>query len=124
MVVDSNIFIEHLRAKNKSTTELHELLNKTNQLFISAVSVFELYTGAVTAEKEIRIQLLIEYITILPFTYSVSLKAAQIFHQLKAKNQLIEFRDIFIGATCINHNLPIKTLNRKHFERINGLEIA
>ena len=124
MVVDSNIFIEHLRAKNKLTTKLNELSNETDRLFISAVSVFELYMGATTAEKEIRVQLLIEDITILPFTYPASLKAAEIFHQLKSKNQLIEFRDIFIAATCIINNLPISTLNKKHFERVEGLEIT
>ena len=36
--------------------------------------------------------------------------------ELKAKNRLIEFRDIFIAATAHQHNLPIATLNGKHFE--------
>ena len=36
---------------------------------------------------------------------------------------MIEFRDIFIAATCIENNLPIVTLNKKHFERIAGLDI-
>ncbi len=36
---------------------------------------------------------------------------------------MIEFRDIFIGATAIVHNLPLKTTNTKHFERIKELEI-
>lgn len=36
---------------------------------------------------------------------------------------MIEFRDIFIAATCIVNGLPIVTLNKKHFKRIAGLKI-
>jgi tRNA(fMet)-specific endonuclease VapC len=123
MVIDTNIFIEHLRAKQKSTTKLVQLLNDGNRLFISSVTVYELYSGAITPEKANRVHYLIEDIPVLTFNYDIALKAAQIFRQLKAKNQLIEFRDIFIAATCINEGLPIVTLNRKHFERIEALQI-
>ena len=91
-------------------------------MFISAVSVYELYTGATTLENENRIRLLIEDIPVLTFTYETALTGAQIYRQLKTKNQLIEFRDI--AATCLVHHLPIATLNKKHFGRIEGLEIA
>ncbi len=123
MVIDSNIFIEHLRAKDKPATKFSLLLNERKKLFISAVSVFELYMGATNMEKEKSIQLLIEGIAILPFDYKVSIKSAEIFHHLKSKNQLIEFRDIFIAATCLVNDLPIITLNSKHFERIEALKI-
>ncbi len=36
---------------------------------------------------------------------------------------MIEFRDIFIAATCMVHELPIVTLNKKHFKCIDGLKI-
>ena len=124
MVIDTNIFIEHLRAKEKFTTKLVQLLDDGNKFFISAVSVYELYTGATTFENENRIRLLIEDIPVLTFTHDIAFRAAQIYRQLKAKNKLIEFRDIFIAATCIVHHLPIATLNRKHFERIERLKIA
>jgi len=37
---------------------------------------------------------------------------------------MIEFRDIFIAATCLVYQMPVKTLNQKHFKRIVNLEIA
>ena len=124
MVIDSNILIEHLRTKDKLSTKFYKLLQGNEKLFISAVSVYEIYCGAATKDKEKNIKLLIKDITILPFDFEASLKAAEIFRQLKSKNQLIEFRDIFIAATCMIENLPISTLNKKHFERIDGLEIV
>jgi predicted nucleic acid-binding protein len=53
----------------------------------------------------------------------VAEKAAEIYHRLRKNNQIIEFRDIFIAATCLTFNLPIATLNKKHFKRIEGLKI-
>lgn len=42
---------------------------------------------------------------------------------LKRKRKQIDIADLFIAATAINFNLPIATLNRKHFERIEILNI-
>lgn len=35
---------------------------------------------------------------------------------------MIDLADILIGATAPTHNIPIATLNDKHFNRIKGLE--
>ncbi|MCX2481851.1 type II toxin-antitoxin system VapC family toxin [Pedobacter sp. MC2016-15] len=122
MVVDTGIFIEHLRIKNKTASTLFKLADSAD-LFISAVSLYELYMGATTKEKEMDVQNITEDLSVLPFTDVIAQKAAEIYHQLKRNNQLIEFRDIFIAATCIVNDLPLVTLNKKHFQRIDGLEI-
>jgi len=122
MVIDTSIFIEHLRAKDKFATTLYQLTND-NELFISSISLYELYMGATTKEKEKDVQSLTDDLAILPFTNLVAIKAAEIYHALRRSNQVIEFRDIFIAATCIVHELPIVTLNKKHFERVEGLKI-
>lgn len=79
--------------------------------------------GATTKDKENDIEILTEYLTVLPFTDLVSIKAAQIYHKLRLNNQMVEFRDIFIAATCIINELPIVTLNTEHFKRIDELKI-
>jgi tRNA(fMet)-specific endonuclease VapC len=122
MVIDTNIFIEHLRAKNKGKTKLSQLPPDT-ELFISAVSLYELYMGAPTPEKENDIKVITEDLLILPVNDLVAIEAAKIYHQLKSSNKLIEFRDIFIAATCVVYKLPLVTLNKQHFTRIKGLEI-
>ncbi len=122
MVIDTNIFIEHLRSKNKSGTALYNI-SDNSELFVTAISLYELYMGAVTPEKKHDIQTLTEDLIILPFDQSVAIKAAEVYHQLKSDNKLIEFRDIFIAATCLVNNLPIATLNKSHFNRIKGLTV-
>ena len=79
--------------------------------------------GATTPEKENDIELITEDISILPFSDFVAVEAAKIYHQLRISNKLIEFRDIFIAATCLVNDLPLVTLNKKHFTRIKGLTI-
>ena len=122
MVIDTGIFIEYLRAKNKSKTVLYQLPADA-AIHVSAVSVYELYMGATTKEKEGHVSALLDNIPVLSFDHSVAEKAAEIFHVLKKQNQLIEFRDIFIGATALAYEFPLKTLNFKHFKRIPDLQL-
>ena len=122
MVIDSSIFIEHLRASDKNNTSL-SLIAANNVLYISAVTIYELYIGASSVEKQNDIQKLTDGLIILPFNEVVAFQASIIYRNLKSYNQLIEFRDIFIAATCIVNDLPIKTLNLKHFNRIPDLEV-
>ena len=37
---------------------------------------------------------------------------------------LIELRDLFIAASALAHDLPLATLNIKHFERVDGLVLV
>jgi tRNA(fMet)-specific endonuclease VapC len=122
MVVDTSIFIDHFRTKDKSTTDLFKL-SKSHKLYISSVTLYELHIGAQTKDKEIDIKFLTDGLTVLSFTDKGAIKAAQIYKELKRNNQLIEFRDIFIAAICIMNELPIVTLNKKHFQRIEDLKI-
>lgn len=85
------------------------------------VTLYELYMGATTGEKSRELEELIEGFSVLPFTDGIAKKAAEIYHKLRVSNQMIEFRDIFIAATCIVNELPIVTLNNKHFKRVDGL---
>ena len=122
MVIDTSIFIEFLRAKDKSKTTLYKLPDKL-QLFISSVTLYELYMGATNEEKMNDIKILTNGIAVISFNEDIAKESAKIYHRLRKTNQMIEFRDIFIAATCLINNLPIKTLNKKHFERIKGLII-
>jgi tRNA(fMet)-specific endonuclease VapC len=123
LVIDTGIFIEYLRKTEKSKTILASLPNDSS-LFVSAVTVCELMMGATNEQKKKDVETLLEGISVLPFDEEVSVKAAEIYHSLRRRNLMIEFRDIFIAATAIIFQLPIKTLNKDHFQRIETLELA
>jgi len=120
VILDTSIFIEFLRASDKSKTILFTIAENP-ELGISAVTHYELLMGATSESKKNDIMLLTDNLIILPFDDVVSEKAAEIYHSLKQQNKLIEFRDIFIAATALAHRAPLKTLNLKHFQRIESI---
>ncbi|MFH1051984.1 MAG: type II toxin-antitoxin system VapC family toxin [bacterium] len=122
MVIDTSIIIEFLRSKNKRKTTLYNIPNNV-QLHISTMTLFELYIGATTKEKWNDIVTLTKDLNILSINDAVAKKAANIYHDLKSENKLIDFRDIFIAATAIVNNLTIATLNKNHFNRIKEVEL-
>lgn len=122
MVIDTSIFIDYLRAKDKRETQLFKI-PENQSIYLSAVTFYELLMGATTPEKLDDINNITFGISILSFNEKVAEEAGKIYHKLRNSNKLIEFRDIFIAATCIVNDLPILTKNKKHFSRIVALEI-
>ncbi len=122
ILIDTSVFIDFLRKENKERTILWDLQTHY-RCSMSAVTLFELLCGAKTEKHLADVKILEKWIESLPFDDHVAEKAATIFRELKTKNKLIEFRDIFIAATAYEHNLPIATLNRKHFENIEQITL-
>jgi len=50
ILIDTSIFIEHLRKQNKETSILYNILDDWD-IFTSAVVEFELYAGASDSQK-------------------------------------------------------------------------
>jgi len=123
MVVDTGIFIEYLRAKNKENTLLFHL-PENSKIYISSVTLYELYIGATTPDKWNDIDLLTSYIPVLPFNKEIAISSGEIYQSLRKSNKIIEFRDIFIAATALANNLPLLTFNEKHFSRISDLSLV
>ena len=123
MVIDTSIFIEFQRSKDKTKAHLYRLPESIN-LYVTSVTFYELLMGATDQTKRDDIFKLTSDLPVLPFDDSVALKSSEIYHLLRKQNKMIEFRDIFIAATCMVYELPLKTLNTKHFSRISGLTLA
>ncbi len=122
VLLDSSIIIDHLRKKDKSKSILYRITNKF-ELFISSITVFELYAGAIDELKQKDIEIILNYINVIPFDLETAKKSGAIYIYLKKKNKVIEIRDIFIATTSILNNLPLITLNVSHFEKIDEINI-
>lgn len=123
VVIDTSVFIEFLRAKSKAETTLFRISEEI-QLYISAITLYELHMGATNPEKLNDIRILTDDIPVLSFNESVAKEAGDIYHKLRKSNKMIEFRDIFIAATALAYNFPVKTLNIKHFNRIPNIRLS
>ncbi|MCU0348467.1 MAG: type II toxin-antitoxin system VapC family toxin [Saprospiraceae bacterium] len=123
MVIDSSIFIEYLRSRDRQNTTLVNL-PEVPALYVSDVTVFELFMGAKDESKWNDDEAILAPLVKLPFDTEAAIEASKIFQFLQKQGNIIEFRDIFIAAIAIANKLPLKTLNNKDFSRIPDLQLA
>jgi tRNA(fMet)-specific endonuclease VapC len=91
-------------------------------MYISSITYYEIGVGNKSVHRDYW-ERLCENLQILAFDRDCSDTAISIYLELLKANKMIDLADILIGATSLNHNMPIATLNDKHFSRIKGLEI-
>lgn len=65
----------------------------------------------------------LEAIDVIAFDEASVNIAVEINKNLKRKRKQIAIADLFIAATAISQKLPFSTLNRKHFDRIEELNL-
>jgi predicted nucleic acid-binding protein len=102
-------------------TVFFRLSSKNIRFAISAITCYEIFVGE--TKENVFWNSLLSSIDILYFDLQCANKAADVMKSLKRRNQIIDTPDLFIAATALSHNLSIATLNKKHFERIEGLDI-
>jgi len=121
-VVDSCLLIEYFRARDKSATRLAHLIREGRRMALSVVVLFEILAGA-NSDQQFFWEEFLRGTVRLPFDERVAEIAADIFRKQRQKNIHAQSCDIFIAATAMANGLPVATLNRKHFEQIDGLKL-
>ena len=122
ILLDTSVLIELFRIKSKEKSFFYRITANENSFGISVITHYEVLVGSNHSQGEFWKELF-ETISILPFDLQCSVAAINIYKDLKSKNKLIELADLAVGATAISNNLPLATLNKKHFERIKDLKI-
>ncbi len=122
ILLDSSILIELFRKKDKKKTLFYNLSQSAKDLSISTITYYEIGIGNRKSHFDFW-DSLCKNLTVIPFDKTCSDTAIAIYLNLLKINKMIDLADILIGATALTHNIPIATLNVKHFERIKSLEI-
>lgn len=120
ILIDTTIFINHLRKQQKKNSILYHLTG-TSVLYSATIVEFELFARA-TDPRKLHEQVL-KACSVLPLTSSIVRRAGHIYQDLKRQNLIIEIRDILIAATALEEGLPVMTINDKHFQRIQGVNL-
>ena len=121
VLIDTNILIDYFQSSAKEKTLLYSLLSEYSTA-ISTITEFEISIGINEKNKDF-FEKLLQNIVIIPFDSSCAFIASKIYKDLKKLNRLIEVPDIFIAATAVSNSIPLSTLNKKHFSRIEGLTL-
>jgi tRNA(fMet)-specific endonuclease VapC len=122
VVVDTSVLIDYFRKTDKANSVLIALFDQGYDFCISAITHYEIYSGATASQLPFWQQVL-DRVKVLSFDEAVSQAAVDINNSLKSKRKQIGMADLFIAATAIANNMPLVTLNKKHFDRIDGLTL-
>jgi tRNA(fMet)-specific endonuclease VapC len=120
IAIDTSFVISILKGTTHSNRPLHEIA------FPFAV-VGELRFGATGGRDPLKrlaeIDLMVGQGTVLVADSDTARNYAEIRHSLKSRGTPLPENDVWIAATCIQHALPLLTID-KHFDLVTGLALA
>jgi tRNA(fMet)-specific endonuclease VapC len=122
VLVDTNIYSLAMRGD----AEVVDALRRIDRIFISAVSLGELYAGFRTARREVENrQELARFLDSPRVTYlTIDDETAEFYAEtlirLKSQGTPIPTNDIWIAAVAFQHGLKLFTLDQ-HFRHVTGL---
>lgn len=122
VVVDTSVLNDYYRKTDKTKAVWTAMLGKGHRFAVSAITKFEIYSGATPNQIEFWNRVLSK-IEVLPVDENVIDTAVSVSRELKKKRKQIDLADLLIASTALRNALPISTLNKKHFERIADLTL-
>ena len=125
-LVDTDWAVYFLRGKEPYVSELKRLGPKG--LAISIVCVAELYEGVYRAAdpraREESLQSFLEGLTVLDVNHGVARTFGRLRAELRKEGLTVADMDLLIGSTAIFHDLILLTDNRRHYEKIPGIQLC
>ncbi len=121
VIVDTSVFINFLKGKEKYAMEVTALL-EMNRVVTTGIIIAELMQGIRKQEEEEHIADIMTSINILEIPTELWIKAGKLSSSLRRKGITLPLTDIAIAAIAIDYNLSLFTLD-KHFEKIPGVKV-
>ncbi len=125
--LDTSFVIDILRGNKEVDSILDKFDNSEEDIYVTTPTIMEIVKGAYLKtnihEEIIKIKEFLMSIIIFDFNEQSAFKAGEIEANLRKKGEMIDLEDIMIAAIAIHNKERLITRNKKHFERIKGLEI-
>jgi tRNA(fMet)-specific endonuclease VapC len=124
-LIDSDRVAEYLKGIPRTVALMTPLLaGGAGISIITYAEVYEgLYHGHNPQQQEQAFTDLLQALTVIGLDAPIARRFAMVRGDLRRQGQLIPDADIWIGVTAVEYGLTLVTGNRRHFERIPGLQI-
>lgn len=129
ILIDSGVFVAAERGLFDLGAWLE--LRAEDAFALSAVSVSELLHGVHRAPagrrrdaRQVFVAAILDTYPVVPFDADAALAHARVWAELLAKGRMIGAHDLLIAATALSREYGVATFNRKHFERVPGLNVV
>jgi tRNA(fMet)-specific endonuclease VapC len=123
IVVDTDVLIDFLGGRDPGAERLAAELAR-GQLATTAINRFELLAGARGRRQEKTVRELLGALLTLPLDEGAAGEAAQIRRSVESAGTAIGMGDSLIAGVVRFHNAVLLTRNRRHFDRVKGLELS
>jgi len=111
LVVDTNVVVDLLRGREEGLS----LLDPAREpIFVSTVTVHEIYSGMRAGEEEMTATMLSGFVPVA-FDEPAAKMTAGWWRSYRAQGVTLEFRDLAIASLAVTRGLPLATGNAKHF---------
>ncbi|MCX7099214.1 MAG: type II toxin-antitoxin system VapC family toxin [Methylococcales bacterium] len=125
-LLDTNILIYFF--KGQGNVSQHLAMTPPETLFVSTITLFELYTGIAKStlpeKRTLQLQALLARITVLGFNERAAIMAAEIRSVLEKQGTPIGVLDVLIASVALTNGLTVVTHNTKEFTRIKELQLV
>jgi predicted nucleic acid-binding protein len=119
LVLDTCILIDYLRG-HPAAAEFIETLDEAP--VVSAVTVAELFAGVRDGDERLALDSLASACRIFPVDAATARDGGLLFRQYR-RSHGTDLLDAIIAATALAEDLPLATLNRKHFPMLEKLVV-
>ena len=121
ILVDSDIVIDFLRTKRGALPSLLQLQKEEKiQLFLSAVTVIELFSGKSSKELRKAIDELIDGCSVVPLQRDLAVLAGEMKREHTISGSL---GDLIIAASARMIGAELATRNKRHYQGIPKLRL-
>lgn len=125
-LIDTDIVSLFLRGDLNVRARFESYLGSGEALHLSIITLYEIVSGLKHRDAKKQLSSFRELAAaseILPLTEPCVEIAADLYAALRAKGQLIDDLDLLIAGIALANDLMVVTHNRKHFDRIEALEV-
>ena len=122
-LADTDVLIDFLAGREPAAERVTRELESAN-LWTTVITRFELLSGARGAREVRIVSELLDSIQIVPLDVSAADRAADVRRALERKGIGIGMADSLIAGIALHVGGTLLTRNRRHFERVEGLDLA
>ena len=118
VILDTNILIEILKGNQKTI----QIVEQFDRLFISAITVMEIYFGALNKQELKKLKQFVSSFDVISLNENISNIATNLIYKY-TKSHTLDIPDALIASASIFINTPLFTYNKKYFKYINDIEL-
>ena len=123
ILADTDVLIDYLLGIQPAARQLRAYA-ESDRLRTSAVNCFELLSGADRSKRGDDVRRLIASTPVLPLDLESAAHAARVRRDLAAEGLPIGMGDSLIAGIALANGLPLLTRNRRHFGKVEGLDLV